>query len=123
MIDTDGFHSTSTNTGRITIPSGKGGKYLVIGQVALGGGSGYTGQGAREFYLKKNDTDYLLTNYPMVNTVTLYPNYMQLQTIVDLVATDFLTMTVVHNQGTSISVRGNAYSGGSTFLAVQYLGA
>jgi hypothetical protein len=28
-IDTDAFHSTSTNTSRITIPSGKAGKYLV----------------------------------------------------------------------------------------------
>ena len=27
-FDTDGFHSTSTNTGRITIPSGKDGYYL-----------------------------------------------------------------------------------------------
>jgi hypothetical protein len=27
--DTDGYHSTSTNTSRITIPSGKAGKYLV----------------------------------------------------------------------------------------------
>lgn len=27
-FDTDGFHSTSTNTSRITIPSGKAGKYL-----------------------------------------------------------------------------------------------
>jgi hypothetical protein len=26
-FDTDGFHSTSSNTGRITIPTGKGGKY------------------------------------------------------------------------------------------------
>jgi len=28
-IDTDAYHSTATNTGRITIPSGKGGKYLI----------------------------------------------------------------------------------------------
>lgn len=28
-FDTDAFHSTSTNTGRITIPAGLGGKYLV----------------------------------------------------------------------------------------------
>jgi hypothetical protein len=27
--DTDSFHSTSTNTSRLTIPTGKGGKYLV----------------------------------------------------------------------------------------------
>ncbi len=29
--DTDGFHSLVTNTSRITIPSGKAGKYLLIG--------------------------------------------------------------------------------------------
>jgi hypothetical protein len=28
-IDTDGFHSTTTNTSRITIPSGKAGKYSI----------------------------------------------------------------------------------------------
>jgi hypothetical protein len=30
LLDTDGFHSTVTNTGRITIPTGKGGKYFVF---------------------------------------------------------------------------------------------
>jgi hypothetical protein len=30
-FDTDGFHSTSSNTSRITIPSGKAGKYLFTG--------------------------------------------------------------------------------------------
>ena len=29
-FDTDGFHDNSTNTSRITIPSGKGGKYLFV---------------------------------------------------------------------------------------------
>jgi hypothetical protein len=29
LIDTDGFHSTVTNTGRITIPTGLGGKYAI----------------------------------------------------------------------------------------------
>lgn len=28
-FDSDGFHSTSSNTSRITIPTGKGGKYLI----------------------------------------------------------------------------------------------
>jgi hypothetical protein len=31
--DTDAFHSTSTNTSRITIPSGKAGKYLFQGTI------------------------------------------------------------------------------------------
>jgi len=30
ILDTDGFHSTVTNTGRITIPAGKAGKYYVF---------------------------------------------------------------------------------------------
>jgi hypothetical protein len=30
ILDTDGFHSTVTNTSRITIPTGKGGKYYVF---------------------------------------------------------------------------------------------
>jgi len=29
-FDSDGFHDNSTNNSRITIPSGKGGKYLLI---------------------------------------------------------------------------------------------
>ena len=29
QYDTDGFHSTATNTGRFTIPAGKAGKYLL----------------------------------------------------------------------------------------------
>ena len=34
-LDTDGFHDTSTNTGRFTIPTGKGGKYLVNTLISL----------------------------------------------------------------------------------------
>ena len=33
QYDTDGFHSTSTNTGRMTIPAGKAGKYQLTAQV------------------------------------------------------------------------------------------
>lgn len=32
-FDTDGYHSTVSNTDRITIPTGKGGKYLLTGTV------------------------------------------------------------------------------------------
>jgi hypothetical protein len=41
LLDTDAFHSTATNTGRITIPVGKAGKYYVY---AWGGfGASVTG--------------------------------------------------------------------------------
>lgn len=58
LWDTDGFHSTSTNTSRITIPSGKAGKYQINGYIRtsttatnyaiinlLKNGSSYTGTG------------------------------------------------------------------------------
>jgi hypothetical protein len=32
-LDTDNYHSTSSNTGRITIPSGKAGKFLITGNL------------------------------------------------------------------------------------------
>jgi hypothetical protein len=34
-FDTDGYHSTVTNTSRITIPSGKAGKYLICGMTEI----------------------------------------------------------------------------------------
>jgi len=34
--DTDSFHDNSVNNSRITIPSGKGGKYLITGQLEIG---------------------------------------------------------------------------------------
>lgn len=34
-LDTNGYHSTSSNTGRFTIPSGKAGKYLVTGNLQM----------------------------------------------------------------------------------------
>jgi hypothetical protein len=39
-FDTDGFHSTSTNTSRITIPTGKGGNYSITGNVFPGTSAG-----------------------------------------------------------------------------------
>ena len=53
-FDTDGFHSTSTNTSRITIPSGKGGKYLLTAQWDIQGG------GINSYYisnLRKNGSN------------------------------------------------------------------
>lgn len=35
-FDSDGFHDNTTNNSRITIPTGKGGKYLITGQLEIG---------------------------------------------------------------------------------------
>jgi len=74
-LDTDGFHDTSTNTSRFTIPSGKGGKYLVnclvslsqspgtqsILAIALNGTRVSTnGYDSGSFYTEKNGADQLV---------------------------------------------------------------
>jgi hypothetical protein len=48
-VDTDGFHSTSSNTGRMTIPSGKDGKYLLTVHARLWNASSFT-----QIYFYKN---------------------------------------------------------------------
>lgn len=40
--DTDGFHSTTTNTSRMTVPSGKGGSYLLDAVVYFNGNSSFS---------------------------------------------------------------------------------
>jgi hypothetical protein len=40
VFDTNGFHSTTTNTSRVTIPSGQAGYYLCYGKVDYTAGTG-----------------------------------------------------------------------------------
>ena len=73
-LDTDGFHSTSTNTSRFTIPAGKAGKYMVNANLSLSqtpgsqsilaiakNGTRVTGDGydSGGFYTEKNGADQL----------------------------------------------------------------
>lgn len=74
-FDTDAFHDNSTNNSRLTIPTGKGGKYLINGFVnnALGtpgsysilklykNGSQLTGMGNREGDFARGNGDPILT--------------------------------------------------------------
>jgi hypothetical protein len=53
--DTNGFHSTSTNTARITVPAGKAGYYLIYASVEFNNNA----TGARELQIRKNGS---LTN-------------------------------------------------------------
>lgn len=55
LWDTDGFHSTTTNTSRITIPSGKAGKYLFTGSVAWGSNTSTERFGVRLYANGAND--------------------------------------------------------------------
>jgi hypothetical protein len=102
IIDTDGFHDNSTNTSRITIPAGKGGKYLVTGMVSFSGGT------SNFVEIWKNGA---FQNIFVDKTTS---GGQSVSAIVNLVATDYLELSVY--SGSSVNAVSNNFS-------VAYLGA
>jgi len=115
QFDTNGFHSTSTNTARITIPSGKGGYYLVTAKVSYASNS----TGTRGLWLVKNGSTYIGTSFnEPVSTGDI--TTVQINAIVNLVATDYITMNAYQSSGGSLNTATDQFK---TTFAVQYLGA
>jgi hypothetical protein len=105
-FDTDGFHSTTTNTGRLTIPTGKGGYYMLfatIGQETTGG--------QIEFYWRKNGSTF--TRFDS-DDATSYSHYFS--TIVLAAAGDYYDISVFNNTG------GNVTQVGETTFGCYLLG-
>jgi hypothetical protein len=114
--DTDGFHSTSSNTGRITIPTGKGGKYLFTGAVYF---ANTATAGMRQLRLYKNGTDlgiYFMTTGS--GSGTFYPN-PQINYVVNAAAGDYFEMYAQQNSGSSQQM----YFDEGTYFQASYLGA
>ena len=112
--DTNTFHSTSSNTSRITIPTSYGGYYKVYCTVNFAANS--TGQ--RQLFLYKNGTMISGFMQPPASTGGLY--YLSLSTSVSLVATDYLEIKVYQNSTGSLGMNGNATR---LFFGADYLGA
>lgn len=113
-IDTDGFHSTVTNTDRITIPSGKGGKYLIYGQVRYDTNS----TGRRVVYIQLNNTTDIAVgeDTPGASTKTT----IKTSIIYSLAVGDYIRLNTFQTQGTTQSLLTDA---GSVLFGVVYLGA
>jgi len=111
-FDTDGFHSTSVNTSRITIPAGLGGKYLVN---AFGewdnNASGYRGL---NFYL--NGTR--IRNHYLTASA-IFPT-QQLSCVLNLAAGDYIEVYVSQDSGSSRTFYVPSSDGA---FEVTYLGA
>jgi hypothetical protein len=111
-FDTDAFHSTVTNTSRITIPSGKGGKYQINAQVRWDDNT----TNSREIELRKNNT---LVKTAYIAPSAVYPSNM-MSVIIELVATDYLEIFARQDSG---GTRTLYYSGTQGFFQATYLGA
>ena len=106
-FDTDAFHSTATNTSRITIPSGKAGKYQINGAVQYNDNT--TGYRVLAIYVngvKKWEVwcpaD---ANYPH-NTISQ---------ILNLAENDYVELFVWQNSGNTLTIYAN--NGGGIFSA------
>jgi hypothetical protein len=115
-FDSDGFHSTSSNTSRITIPAGKGGKY------EFNGFSFYAANatGVRVAKLFKNGAELYESNFNKGDGTNF--TVINISAIIDLVATDYIEFVTLQNSGGNL----NAYKNNAPFygwFSAQYLGA
>ncbi len=112
LIDTDGFHSNTTNNGRITIPTGKGGKYLISGYIVFPVNS----SGNRRLKIRKNGSVEQRSYSTIVGPTTAFQAVYNVA-IHDLAATDYVEMVAFQDSGSSLTLNGN---GG---FSAQFLGA
>jgi hypothetical protein len=115
-VDTDGFHSTVTNTDRLTVPSGKAGKYLVVATANFAGNA----TGIRQLLLYKNTTQ-VAENVIASNSGGGSTN-ANAQIIVDLAVGDYMSYSVWQNSGGALNIQGSAAGVYSQF-GMTYLGA
>ena len=112
-FDTDGYHSTATNTSRITIPAGKGGKYLLTAKLEW-----YSNNtGARYVGIGLNGGN----NVAQFNTAAV--NNQQtlcLTTLANLSVGDYVEMFAYQTSGGNLSLYGRT---DLTYFEATYLGA
>ncbi len=113
-FDTNSYHSTSTNTGRMTIPSGKGGKYLLTSLLTFQLASD-TGLRACAFYKNGSALVYAASAKSVGDDTRLNASY-----VADLAVGDYIEVYGFQNSGVSMNILGT--NDQSLFSAV-YLGA
>lgn len=115
-FDTDAFHDNTTNNSRITIPTGKAGKYLVNWQAVWVANN----TGSRNTRLLKNGTTAAYgswTSTASATDSTIHSN----STVLDLAVGDYLEIQIGQASGGALDASGGATIG-NTF-GVTYMGA
>ena len=115
--DTDAFHSTSTNTERLTVPSGKSGYYLISAQVTWSTNS----TGYRISGIYKNDTlvfEHYARGVSDIQTMG-FPSG-----VVYATAGDYFTVKMVQNSGDDRYLQASAGAGATlNKFQMNFLGA
>jgi hypothetical protein len=113
--DTNAFHSTSSNTSRLTVPAGKAGKYLVFGQLAYNGNA--TGQRQAEILI--NASGGYAKNVAL-NNGSSYITTPSFSTVLTLAVADYVELGGYQDSGGTL---GNQNGLQYTWLGMTYLGA
>jgi hypothetical protein len=117
LFDTDAFHSTSSNTDRITIPTGKNGYYLLTGRANFAASA----TGIRIGMIRKNAGATQLARHTMKSVTAAADAVLTVNTVVNLVATDYVVFECYQDGTGSLNLQGGGEQY-TTFSAV-YLGA
>jgi hypothetical protein len=112
-FDSDAFHSTSSNTSRITIPSGKAGKYIIQ---AIFYWDNNSATGTRAMSLYKNGSA-IYRNYT-VGSTSVYM-YSQLHTVVNAAVNDYFEIYAFQSSGGAM----NVYTDSVSLFAASLVGA
>jgi hypothetical protein len=99
-FDTDAFHDNSSNTSRITIPSGKGGKYLITGQISFAADSDE--QRIARIYKNGASAGILTAQRASIAPDSTAASFAWL---INLVATDYIELSVYQNGGGSLDFK------------------
>lgn len=111
-FDTDGYHSTSTNTSRITIPAGKAGKYLVNAFVTWDPNT----TNSRYIAIYKNGTSFKNFSWKAQD---IYPA-IQANVVINLAENDYIQVYVYQDSGSNRDIFPYATDGA---FQASFLGA
>jgi hypothetical protein len=100
-FDTDAYHSTSTNTGRITIPAGKAGKYAINSAFFFQEAA----NGARVLNIYKNGSNYARSQMPPDSVSQIA---VTLNLVMDLAVSDYIEVVVFQNSGGALNIYGGS---------------
>lgn len=118
VFDPDGFHSTSSGTSKMTVPTGFGGSYLVAGKASFAGAAGGSTRAASIY---KNAA---LVNGGGAQDGPSGSNFMAIPTPVVLVvmsATDYAEINLYQDSGGNLN-SGFATGSASNALWIHLLG-
>jgi hypothetical protein len=113
-FDTDAFHDNSTNNSRITIPSGKAGKYLITANLNIESGGG----NFRIISIYKNGT---ATGDNTIATVSGFTTIVTKSIVMNLAVGDYIQVYIYQNSGGALNINGTSLFG--TLFQATYLGA